>query len=233
VSLLVHRRGSLFAPSGTSFIAPTFVESTSGSGSSSTVTASAPTGVASGHYQLIAVGIASGTPTFGTTPADWTKLFDVTISYSDGASTGRFGLFESTVDTASFSISQVGTARHWRTARAAWSGHGGRTITPVQVNTGVTANPATPAITTSDSNSLVIGVGVAEEPDGGVGWGFNGTGSFTSRRNATATNGTESLAVVIGDLLVASPTANVTTNFSLPNASESQMSSVVLNGTPA
>lgn len=235
MSLRLARRGSLFTPDSASYTAPTYVAATEQAGTgASSVNIDIPAGVVSGHYQLCAIILASSTPTFGTVPANWSKIVDVTITYSDAATSSRVGLFESTTDTAAqFIIPQGGTARAWRAARAAWSGHGGRTTPPVQANIGVTSSPATPAITTSDPNSLVIGIGYAEEPDGGLGWGFTSTGSFTTRMNASAENVTESTAIVIADLLVATPSANITTNFGLTTASESSLISVVLRGAPA
>lgn len=233
---LLARRGSLFTPDAGSFTAPTFVgdPTTSwGLTGSTAVTADPPPGVASGHYQLVVAGIVSSSPTFGATPAGWTKLIDVTVTYSDAASTGRLGLFESTTATSAFSVPQVGSGRAWRSIRAAWAGHGGRVGNPVQTTTGVTGSPATPPVTTSDPNSLVIGIGMAEEPDAGTGWGFTGTGSFTTRSNATAVNAIESIALVVGDLVVATPSANVSTNYTLTNPSEAVMVSVVLRGAPA
>jgi hypothetical protein len=197
--------------------------------------------LAVGDYQLITLIIASSTGTvdLASLPAGWSVILDEQVAYVDsGASSGRFVLIESTTNTAAFSIPGV-CSRRWEAERTYWTipaGSSGRTAPPVFVLTAPGTNHATPAVSTAQPDSLIVGIGGSEVASPGVAWQWSSFGTFTERANNGANAGPtfgENMCVGVGELPVASPTANVSGTWTLPVTAQAAMVSIVLDGVGA
>lgn len=224
---------------------PTFGSvSTGGFGTSATASVDAPSGVASGHYQIVIVSAASSSAVFGTTPAGWSLLADIEVSGSsapDRGGSNELAVYESTTATGVFSVS-IGSSRVWHAARARWVlpfGSAGRTVAPAStfVSSAGATSITTPAVTTATANSLAIVVGAMDTGPASNTVKWSGTDGYTARYNAnigagggTADGTAERQCILIADQVVASSGTSVTGVLTLSGIEEPAVVQVVLNG---
>lgn len=217
---------------------------TAGNGTSATVTAAAPAGVASGDYQLCVASIASSSATLGTTPAGWALLADIAVTGSsspDRGGSNRFAVYESTTATGSFSLT-ISSSRVWHAVRGFWtlpSGSTGRTASAASTSVGSTGatSISAPAVTTVADNSLAIVVGGFDTGPTSDTVKWSSTGSYTSRYNAnigasggTADGTAERQCLLIADQVFASSGSSATGTLTLTGTEEPAAVQVVLNG---
>lgn len=216
------------------FVASTGAAASSGS---NPITAAFPAGVTAAHYQLVIAYIVSSSPTFPTPPDGWNKILDQAITYPDSAtSTGRLGLFEmdnthvdhGTLFDDAFSIS-ASSARVWQTIRAAYS-NAIRVGSPLYTFTPLGTSHAVPLTDVAVGNSKVLAIGASEKDSAGTSWGWTALGAATSRRIVLPSNSIESSSIALGDIAVATPTDDVTANFTLSSSQRGNMVSLVLQG---
>lgn len=218
--------------------------------------AAAPPGTQPGDYQLVIIPIVSSSPFFGAVPAGWNKLADFTITQSNSASSARLGIFEidlnhpdhATLYNVEFDIIQATTnggttpltgnnIRVWASARLAWDlppGSQGRTQAIQTLSrTTVTNSHELPPINTTAPDSIVLGIGASEYPNGGTTWEWSGFGSYTEIINNAADNAIEAMTLGIASILQASASTGVTTNFILPTPQGAQLAQIVIDGASA
>ncbi|MHA6626872.1 hypothetical protein ACU61A_15665 [Pseudonocardia sichuanensis] len=232
------RRGSLYVPSsGAAIVAPTFIGSIANEahqGNDQPTTVPAPTGLASGDYQLVAVYAVSSSPTFpATDPAGWSLILDEAFDYPDTAvtSSGRIGLYESASAIGQFSVT-MSSERVWNAVRMAWRG-ATRAAAPAFAFTPLGTAHATPPVDVAQANSVVALIGASELGDAGADWGWSGLGAAAHGVISLAGNAIEAATLAGGDLAVAAPADYVSATFTLPDTQRAAMISVLLHGAPA
>lgn len=191
----------------------------------------APSGVAAGDYQIVAIVYASSSGNVGTTPSGWTLLDNTAMTLPSG-DTGRVAIYESTTSTTAFTMTFT-AARVWAAVRAAYTlpaGSSGRVKAlgkNIETPTGTTTH-ATPAMTTTVADSLIIAVGGVDSTSASQNW--TGFGNFTSRAVINNTNTSEREVICLADRTLAAATSNVTANFTTALADEAGMYAIVLEG---
>lgn len=191
----------------------------------------APSGVAAGDYQIVSIIYASSSGNVGTTPSGWTLLDNTAMTLPSG-DTGRVAIYESTTSTTAFTMTFT-SARVWAAVRAAYTlpaGSSGRVKAlgkNIETPTGTTTH-ATPAMTTTVADSLIIVTGGVDSTSASQNW--TGFGNFTSRAVVNNTNTSEREVICLADRTIASPTSNVTANFTTALADEAGMYAIVLEG---
>lgn len=201
----------------------------------------APAGVAAGDYQIVVIAYATGTTSFSE-PAGWIKAIDVALTSptSGGSGSGRMVIYERDAENdpgaAAFSCT-TGAVRVFAAVRAYWTlpeGSTGRTaaMQSVAEASGTASTTHTlPSVTTSVAESLVIGIGVADQtnpPAATLTW--DGWGSLTERVDFQGGNASEIQSIGIADLQVASPATVSGQTVTTSSADEVGLVAIILNG---
>ena len=192
----------------------------------------APSGVASGDYQVVALIYASSSGDVGATPSGWSLLDNTAMTLPSG-DTCRVAIYESTTATAAFAMTMT-AARVWAAIRAAYTlpaGSSGRVKAlgkTIETPTGGTSH-TTPSMTTTVVDSLVLVWAGVDTANTSQQWTGVGSG-WTQRAAIQGGNASERQAVVLADRTYAAATSGITTTLTSAVADEAGMYAIVLEG---
>ena len=174
------------------------------SGASTTVPVPAPTGVRAGDFQL-AVITCSADETIAAVPAGWQLLDKPVVTSPTSPNRGgpmlASAYYSTSGATGSVSWTKSGTG-FWHAVRSAWRGVVLAQHTAVARPSGT--SQATPPVSPTKPNSIVVGVVAADLPNTPAG-PYTPPGGWTERYDQTRTSGADNLSITIADTF-ASPT---------------------------
>lgn len=179
---------------------PTCIGTQIGTKSGTDVTATPLTGVRAGDYQIVVISVGASGETITSVPAGWTLLGQGAGSAGD---TYQMLVYASTTDTGTANWVKSGT-RETQVVRAAWRGVASAGTPAGPVINGTTTTHATPAVTPSQANSVVVGIATIDNPS---------TSSWTPPTGWTERfdNSTSLQSITIADVVVPSPTSTTGT----------------------
>jgi hypothetical protein len=136
--------------------APTFVQFTTGSAQSTTVSVSAPTGTLSGDHQLIWLGVPSTSITVTSVPSGWT--LERTQQNTNDATPFTLRCYKSSTATVSAAFT-VSSSTTLTAVRVTYRGGTGVESSVGSADSGSSTNHALATATTTVADSLVVAAG--------------------------------------------------------------------------